>query len=114
MLDSRYTPILVYKDTTGMTNRMFMSSILEGIKQKATKALVVMCQTNLRAEEHSVAVDLWQAIMMSDENKYLQILCACPVTMIRRTYRDPVDSRGLRTSRRVPSSPATNLAQCGT
>jgi hypothetical protein len=33
-----------------------------------------MCQTNLRAEEHSVAVDVWHVFMMSAENKYLQML----------------------------------------
>ena len=52
----------------------FMSSVLEGTKQKETKVLIVMCQTNLKAEEHSVAVDLWHVFMMSAENKYLQML----------------------------------------
>jgi hypothetical protein len=42
----------------------FTSSILEGTKQKETKALVVTCHTDLRAAEHSVAVDLWLVFMM--------------------------------------------------
>jgi hypothetical protein len=72
----------------------FMSSILERIKQKETKTLIVMFQTSLRAEEHSVAVDLWHVFVMSAENKYLQTL------MCLSSHRDQHDlQRSCRSER---------------
>jgi hypothetical protein len=52
----------------------FMSWIFERIKQRGTKALIVTTESNLRAEEHYLAFDLWQMLMMSAECKYLQLL----------------------------------------
>jgi hypothetical protein len=68
-----------------------MPSILEGIKQKETKALIIMSHNNLRVEEHLVAVDLWRVLMMSADSKYLvRLMCLSghhDLRHLQRSYR---------------------------